>query len=511
MAAAQSSPKLEPNTPSAGPDHTRLIGGLAGAFVAIAILIFDIPRPLAVDGLAVSAACVVLACLVLMAVWWVSEAIPIPVTSLLPLIVFPLFGVASVGQTAAPYMHPIVVLLLGGFIFAKAIEHWGLHERIALTVVARAGTEPRALIAGFMIAAAALSMWISNTATAIMMMPIALSVASAISLGDAKANRAFMLALLLGIAYACSIGGLGTPIGTPTNLIVMGYLNDNAGFDIGFEQWVGFGLPAVVLLLPAAWFVLTRWSFTIGAAAQNDARTVVRDRLAALGPISTPQARVMTVFVIIASLWMFRRPLNGVEFTLFNQSLTPFAGLKDQVTAILAVLLCFLIPAGGDTKPGTRLLDWSVGERIPWGVVLLFGGGMSLATAITSSGLGAFLGDAIGSQINLPLPIVLLILTLCVLALTEITSNVATASAIMPVLGAVALEAGLPLETVAAPVALAASCAFMLPMATGPNAVVYATGQVSLRDMARAGVRLNLLAAIFIVTIAYTLAPRILG
>ena len=486
------------------------IGFFAGPLIAILILWIGPPAALDPGDASWSPAWVTLALLALMAIWWVTEAIPIPVTSLLPLVVLPMAGIRTIGEAAAAYMNPIVVLLMGGFIFAKAIEQWGLHERIALNVVSRAGSNPSSLVAGFMLAAAILSMWISNSATSIMMMPIALSVAATMEKGTGL-NGPFTLALLLGIAYACSIGGLGTPIGTPTNLIVLGYLNTEAGWEISFSRWMMLALPVVALLLPAAWFVLTRWAFQIPQKSETDISGLLQERLSALGPIRAPEWRTIGVFIVVASLWVFRRPLNELELAIGEKVFTPFAGLTDHITAIIAVFLVFMIPAGGNSGRGKRLLDWSVAEQIPWGVLLLFGGGLSLAGAISSTGLSVFLGDILAGLAELPLPVLILIVTSAVLFLTEVTSNVATASALMPVLGALAIGSGLPMEMMAVPVAFAASCAFMLPMATGPNAVAFATGRVRLIKMARAGLRLNLLAIMIISAIAYFIAPMILG
>ena len=486
------------------------IGLIAGPVVACAVLLFGAPAELS-EASTLSGAWVTLALLLLMAIWWVTEAVPIPVTSMLPLIILPLSGVMPIAKVAAPYMHPIVVLLMGGFIFAKAIEYWGLHERIALHVVKRAGGSPMGLIGGFMIAATILSMWISNSATSIMMMPIALSVAAVVQNRDGQPSRPFTLALLLGIAYACSIGGLGTPIGTPTNLIVMGYLNEQNGTEISFVQWMSIGIPTIVLLLPLVWLTLTKWVFKMPTTGAEKAQQAVSDSLQKLGSISVPEKRTLMVFLVIASLWMFRRVLNSWEITIGNDIYSPFSGLTDHVTAIIAVFLCFLVPAGGNANRGKALLDWKAAESIPWGVLLLFGGGMSLAQAISSTGLSEFIGSSLSVFASYPTPVLIFLIAAVVLALTEVTSNVATASALMPVLGAIAIQTGLPIEIMAAPLALAASCAFMLPMATGPNAVVFATGEVSLVTMAKTGFRLNLIALVVIVVVAYFLAPIVLG
>lgn len=487
-----------------------VIGLFLGPILAGLILFVGAPADLA-EGAHLPPAWIVLALLLLMAIWWVTEAVPIPVTSLLPLVVLPLTGISSISLAAQPYMHPIVVLLMGGFIFAKAIERWGLHQRIALQVVRFMGHSPAGIVGGFMVAAALLSMWISNSATAIMMMPIALSVAASITWENSSAQKSFTYALLLSIAYSCSIGGLGTPVGTPTNLIVLGYLNETSGRDIDFAQWMTLGIPVVVIMVPLAWWVLTRWAFKLPKLDVSNAKGDVSQRLSDLGKVTIPERRTLMIFILIAGLWFFRRPLTGLEIEIFGETYTPLSGLTDHVIAILAVVICFLIPAGPKTGFGTKILSWDKAETIPWGVLLLFGGGMSLAAAMTTSGLGSYIGQSLSGLANLPPPLLILIITSAVLALTEVISNVATASALMPVLGAVAVETGIPLELMAAPVALAASCAFMLPMATGPNAVAFATGELRLATMAKAGFRVNLIAAAVITLIALYLAPLTIG
>ena len=459
----------------------------------------------------------------LMAIWWVTEAVPIAVTAMLPLILFPLLGVQPINVTSAEYMHPVVVLLMGGFIIAKAIESWGLHKRIALTITTLLGARPTMLIAGFMVSGALMSMWISNTATALMLTPIAISVADSIY-GDDKDGVEFLYALLLGMAFACSIGGLGTPVGTPTNLIIIGYLNQTSDLNIGFAQWMCIGIPAVCILLPIAWFVVAKLAFKFRQVDGVAGRELLLQQKRALGKMTIPEKRTLIVFATVAFLWIFRKPLNALtldQILIFPWlrdllageygALRPLAGLTDHVTAIIGVLLCFLIPAGAAGKKAATILDWRAAEGIPWGTVLLFGGGMSLAGAITSSGLGSWFGSELAVLSNLPTILLVMCITFVVIFLTEIMSNVATAASIMPVLGATALATGIDLELVAVPVALAASCAFMFPMATGPNAVVYATGPVPLPVMARAGVRLNLVAIFIITLISIWLGRAVLG
>lgn len=429
----------------------------------------------------------------LMVCWWVTTAIPIPVTSLLPLVVLPLSGVLSLRDAAAVYMSPIVVLLMAGFILAKGIERWGLHERIALAIIGAIGTRPIALLAGFMVSAALLSMWISNTATALMMTPIALSVAAALLGPDAR-NARFTTALLLSVAYACSIGGLGTPVGTPTNLIVIGYLADQ-GVVLSFSDWMRFGLPTVAVVLPVAWLILAHYGTAgIGAVPSGAAaREMIVTARARLGPITVPERRTLMVFAVIALSWILRPQL---------QKLPGLEALNDQIIGIAGVIAFFILPAGGAAQKGRALLDWESAERIPWGVVLLFGGGLSLATAISQSGLAEIMATMFLGLSAWPKVLILFALTCFVLALTEVTSNVATVSALMPMVGAIAAATGMDLLWLAVPVGLAGSCAFMLPMATGPNAVAYAAGGVPFARMALVGVRVNLAAALLITLIA---------
>lgn len=483
------------------------VGLWLGLVLAIGLQLLPLPERLIESTGSPEAArqaWIVLSMLALMATWWISEAIPIPVTSLLPLIIVPFFGVLSMKAAAAEYMHPVVVLLMGGFIIARAIEKWNLHARIALAVVAAVGSSPGLLVAGFMAAAALLSMWISNTATSLMMMPIALSVAAAI-LGRDRLEGNFTWALLLGIAYACSIGGLGTYVGTPTNLIVKGYIEANTDIRIGFLDWMKLGVPVVLVMVPAAWFVLTKWAFPVKARDVSAARDVIAKQRAALGPISTPEWRTMGLFAVVAGLWIFRGPLTELEIN----GVRPLAGLTDHMIAIIGVVLAFLIPSGSKEEKGSALLDWRTAESIPWGVMLLFGGGMSLAAAITATGLAEWMGAELSPLADLPVPVIIVIVTAFVIFLTEVTSNIATASALMPVLGALAFSSGIDVMLIGAPLAMAASCAFMLPMATGPNAVVFATGRVSMPNMVRAGIRLNLVAIVLISGLVWWLVPEL--
>ena len=486
---------------AAGPKTPFQRAGLViGPLAFVLLLLLPAPDGLAREGW------VVVALLVLMAVWWVTEAVPIPITSLLPLVVLPLFGVAGIQAAASPYAHPVVFLLLGGFVLAKSVERWGLHERLALLTVSRFGARPAGLSMGFLVAAALLSGWISNTATTIMLMPVALSVAA--SLGARRgAGDTLAVALVLSVAYGASIGGLATPIGTPTNLIIIGALEEAGDTRLSFARWAMLGVPAVLVLLPAAWIVLTRLSGRIEAGGTGDAQAVVRDRLAALGSWSAPEVRTLLVFGVTAFFWVFRRAFIQ---DLDVGGLRPFAGLSDPVIAVAGAILMFLVPAGSRLERGAMLLDWDTAVRIPWDVLLLFGGGLSLAAAITATGLGGWLGDRMGGLTALPPVLIILSLALFVIFATEMTSNVATAAALMPVVIAIAQGAGADPAGLAVPVALAASCAFMFPMATAPNAIAYASGEVTIPRMARVGLRLNLVAVVLITGLASVLTPLVL-
>lgn len=487
----------------------RMIGLVLGPVIVFLLLILGAPNGLVeVTGSEQQAqyAWLVLCLLVFMAIWWVTEAVPIPVTALIPLVFLPMTGVQSIKVTSAEYMHPIIVLLMGGFIVAKAIERWGLHKRIALSVVNFVGFKPSLLVGGFMLAGAMLSMWISNSATCIMLTPIALSVASAV-IGDERVNGPFTYALLLGIAYACSVGGLGTPVGTPTNLIIIGYLNDSVGMDISFGQWVAIGVPVILLVIPAIWFTLTKFIFNVESTEfdEEQGKKIVQSQLKDLGTLSVPEKRTLIVFAIVAFLWCFRNLLQDISVL----GVTPLAGLTDHITAIFGVILCFLVPSGSSSEKGSTILDWKTAESIPWGPLLLFGGGMSIAGAIRTSGLADWVGLQLGALANMPIILLVLLLTAFVIFITEVMSNVATASTLMPILGAAALSSGLSVELLALPIAMAASCAFMLPTATGPNAVVFASGELSLPTMVRAGFIANIIAIPIITLLSLLLSPII--
>ena len=437
----------------------------------------------------------------LMVVWWVTEVVPIPITSLLPVILFPLIGISTVREAVAPYANPVIFLLLGGFIIATALQRWQLHKRLALTILHLVGSQPLAIVGGFMIASALLSMWISNTATTIMMLPIAMSLAQVMLEGQSEEIASkFTICLMLGIAYAASIGGLGTLIGTPPNAMVAGYMLETYGINIGFIQWMSFGLPIVFILIPLSWFLLTRLVFTFDIEHDETAAGIVDNELKSLGPMTTPEKRTAIAFVFIALAWVTRPLLQQIP------SLT---ALNDTIIAIAGAVLLFLIPAGDKQHKSARLLDWSAAVGIPWGVLLIFGGGLSLAAMVSSSGLAVWLGAVLSVLTSFHVFILILSIVAMVVFLTELISNTATTATLLPILGGIATMAFIDPLLLIGPMALAASCAFMLPVATAPNAIVFGSGKVSISQMVKAGFSLNLVVIMLIPPMAYLLIPLV--
>ncbi len=490
---------IQTRPPPPGPDPRASVRQRVGLIAAPALflLLLLLPAP---EGMSVAAWRTAAAGL-LMATWWVTEAIPIPATALLPLALFPLLGVAPIGDAAAPYANPIIFLFLGGFVIAAGMQRWNLHRRIALSVVQALGTRPHRLVLGFMVATAFLSMWVSNTATAVMMMPIGLSVIALVAPRDdtgMPGQLNFGTGLMLGIAYAASVGGLATLIGTPPNALLAGYMETTYGVEIGFARWMLVGLPIVVVTLPLVWLLLTRVSFPIRIREIPGGRAAIRGRLDELGPFSPPERRVAVVFAATALAWICRPILDDVV-----------PGLNDAGIAIAAALALFLIPAGARSGAApvaddrAFIMDWETAETLPWGVLLLFGGGLSLAAAVSDTGLAEWIGEALSALDAWPTLLLVAAVTAVVILLTELTSNTATTAALLPVLGPLAVTLGDHPLMLAAPAALAASCAFMLPVATPPNAIVYGSGYVTIPQMVRAGGWLNLLFVVVITAVSY--------
>ena len=435
----------------------------------------------------------------LMGTWWITEAIPIAATALVPVVLFPLLGISGIDSTLEPYAHPLIFLFMGGFIIAIAMEKWELHRRIALNIVSFVGTRPHAIVLGFILASAFLSMWVSNTATALMMLPIALSVIRLVDRQQEESgteNRHFGLCLLLGVAYGCNVGGMGTLIGTPPNALLAGFMADNYGIEISFARWLLFGLPLVVICIPIVYLVLTRLVYPLRMDQLPGGRELFEEALQALGDISKTEKKIALVFALTALLWI-TRPLF--------EDLLP--GISDTGIAMAAALSFFLIPV--KSEEAKCILEWNDVEELPWGVLILFGGGLSLASAINTTGLAEWIGMSLQGLANWPVLVLLLLLVALIVFLTEMTSNTATAAAFLPIMGSVAVGIGLDPLLFALPVALAASSAFMLPVATPPNAIIYGSDRLTIPEMAKAGLWLNLIFIVLLSLMAYTAAPYI--
>jgi len=480
------------------------IGLWAGPAVAIILLLLPAPAGLDPTGWRTAAVAS------LMAIWWLSEAIPIPATALLPIVLFPTLGVLSAAEAAAPYAQDLIFLFMGGFLIAAAMERWGLPRRIALNVMSRTGTSTARLVLGFMIATALLSMWISNTATAAMMLPVAMAVASTLRATDEEGPYEFGIAMMLGIAYAASIGGVATLIGTPPNAVFAASVSEIVGVEIGFGQWMMVGLPLSLILLPITWLVLTKVLYKSGELS-GDVAAVIQGEKDALGRASKGEWAVGVVFSLTALAWMLRAPKSFGAFDLPGIQ-TVFPAVRDSTIAIAAALILFLIPvdADGDNGKGDHALDWPTAKGIPWGVLVLFGGGLSLARAMTSSGLGAWIGGGVAGLDTWPTFLLLGAVAALFVFLTEMTSNIATATMAMPIMAGVAIPLGLPPVTLMATAGLACSMAFMLPVATPPNAIVFGSGYLTIPQMSRAGLALNLIAIVVITASATFLIPVLL-
>ncbi|TFH87083.1 SLC13/DASS family transporter [Billgrantia azerbaijanica] len=470
-------------------------GLLAGPLLALALGLLGPPA-----GVALTAWQVV-ALTAWMATWWVAEPVPIAVTALLPVAVLPLMGTLPIAAVTAPYANPLLFLFLGGFLLAEAIQRWNLHRRIAMLVLRFCGHRPHQLVGGFMFATAGLSMWVSNTATAALMVPIGLSVLGLLERrGGVGASRHMALTLLLGIALAANIGGMGTLIGTPPNALLAGFMADNYAIEISFAQWMLFAVPPSLALLALAWWLLTRVVYPLPREALPEVAQLIEEQAADLGRMTPPERRVAAIFALVALAWVTRPLLQGC---------LPGVELSDAGIAIIAAVLLFAVPARWRERQ--FLLDWESARHLPWGVLVLVGGGLSLGSAIETSGLAATVAEGLAAFGDWPTWGLVAVVATVVMLISHVTSNTATAAAILPLTASLTVSLGASPLLLSVPVAMAASCAFMLPVATPPNAVVFASGKLKVVDMVRAGALVSLAAVLVIILVLFGLAMPVLG
>ena len=476
----------------------QVIGLIAGPALATLMLISDPPAGLSEQGWATAAVAI------WMATWWATEAVPIAVTALLPLVCFPLLGVVNMVDTAAPYANKVIYLFLGGFIVAFAMQRWNLHRRIALNVLQHVGGSGRLLVGGFLFASALISMWVMNTSTTMMLTPVAISVISVIHTSirelDDRGREDFQYALLLAVAYGATIGGLTTLVGTLPTAMLAAFMLESYGTTINFADWMLVGVPLALVMLPLCWLVLTRLVFDVSFKTSGEGRAELRKLRDELGEIRTPEVRISIVAAIMIVAWVGRP---------FWIQLPGLSALDDTGIAIAGAIAMFVIPSGDKNDP--VLLRWEYAERLPWGVILLFGGGLTLANAFVVSGLAEWIGTTLQVIGTLPLLLVILAVSALIIFLTELTSNTATVATFLPVAGAVAIQSGYDPIVLTVPITLAASCAFMLPVATPPNAIVFGSGMLTIPKMMRAGFAVNIAGILIVTIVAMILAPRFLG
>ena len=460
------------------------IGLFLGPFLFLIIL--ALPQPADMPGSSTQVAAVA----ALMSTYWMSEAIPIPATALMPIVLFPLLGVMPTEKVTLSYGNHLIFLFMGGFLIAVTIEKWQLHKRIALHTILLVGTSSNQIILGFMLATAFLSAWISNTATAMMMVTIGLAVIKQTQKENPELNEKsdFSTALMLGIAYSASIGGIATLIGTPPNAILAGVIESNFNYTIGFAQWMIIGVPLSLCMLVICWFYLTHIAFQFKFNALSGGKQNIRKQLAILGPMSSAEKKVLSVFLLVAGGWLIRGLID----------IPALDSVKDSSIAIGGSLLLFMIPA--DFRKNEFLLDWKTAKTIPWDIMILFGGGFALAKGFTSSGLTEWIAHQLIALEGMNLIIIVFMIVLLVIFLTEVTSNTATSSLLLPVIGAFAVAIHVHPLTLMVAVALSASFAFMLPVATPPNAIIFSSRQITIPQMARAGIWLNLIGS-FLITL----------
>lgn len=488
---AQSEPSHVPQAGAAEPISVLRLAGLIAGPLGLG-LILQLPSP---EGLPAEAWRLVGVTL-WMVIWWLTGALPLPATALLPVVLMPALGIAPIGTVTAQYGNHLIFLFLGGFILAAGMQRWGLHRRIALLIVAKIGKSPEGIIAGFMLATAFLSMWISNTATVVMMYAVGLSVIDFVDSRacDRRIAHNFGVGLMLAIAYSASIGGVGTLIGTPPNALLASLLAENYGIEVGFFQWMMLGVPVVLVMLPLTFLLLTRVVFPARGLELASVHSVIHLELARLGPMARGEKIVAAVFAAAAFCWIFRGFLE--------------LPVSDSGIAMTAALLLFAIPV---SRQAGFVLDWSVARALPWGVLMLFGGGLALASAFESTGLAVWIGSLVAGFEGVPHWVLILVVAITIIYLTEITSNTASTATFLPILAAVAMGLGIAVQWLTLPVALGASMAFMMPVATPPNAIVFSYERMTLGDMVRAGFLLNILSALVVFAAVMWLAPLVFG
>lgn len=479
---------------------SQRVGLLLGAVLFCLMLLAPAPQSLGVHGWRTAAVAV------LMATWWMTEALPIPVTALLPLILFPSLGVLTAPEASAPYANELIYLFMGGFLIAAALEKWGLHRRIALRIMTWVGSEPTRLVLGFMIATAFLSMWISNTATAAMMYPIALAVGEMLRPKDHEGVYHFGIALMLSVAYAASLGGIGTLIGTPPNAVLAGAASEILGRQVGFMQWMAVGLPVTAVMIPLTWLLLVKVMHPPGELI-GDAGSIIRAEREKLGPMSKGEKVVATVFALTALAWILREEKDFGAFVIPGIE-TWMPEVRDSTIAMLAAAVLFLWPT--DWRKGEFALDWRTASKIEWGVLVLFGGGLSLAAAMEQSGVAAWVGGIVAQMGDVPQWVAVLAVATLLIFLTELTSNVAVTAMAMPVMAGVGRALGIDPMLLMVTAAVGASMAFMLPVATPPNAIVFSSGYLTVPQMAKVGFFLNLTAIVVVTILSETLIPLFL-
>jgi solute carrier family 13 (sodium-dependent dicarboxylate transporter), member 2/3/5 len=495
-------------TPSAPRTSWQWAGLILGPLVALILAFFFQPDP-SNPKIGYMAAVVAL-----MAIWWITEAVPLAATSLLPFLLFPPLAILEPNRVASSYLNSIIFLFLGGFLIALAMERWNLHRRIALAIISKAGSRPSATVLGFMLAAAFLSMWISNTATAVMMLPIGLAILSKVEevFGEERSHT-FALCLMLGIAYGCSIGGVATLVGTPPNMVLAGVYGKEFPdhLPISFGNWMLVALPFAAAMLAATWFLLTRVLCRVDPGLVLDRNTVQQER-EALGPMGQAEKTVAVVFVTTALLWIFRSDLRLGVVTLpgWRSIAEPLQALDDGSVAIGMALLLFILPAKAAAN-SPAILDGKVFSRVPWGIILLFGGGFALADGFGASGLSRYLASAFTAEESLPPLAMIGVISFGVTFLTELTSNTATTQMLLPLLAAAAVGMDMHPLYLMIPATLSASMAFMMPVATPPNAIVFSSQRIRIREMVRVGLALNFVGLILIVAASYFLVPLVFG